>query len=43
MEHSNQTYAVEADQLVKAFGKERAVDGISLKVPKGIVYGFLWP
>ncbi|MFG6147641.1 ATP-binding cassette domain-containing protein [Halobacillus sp. B23F22_1] len=43
MEHSNTTYAVEADQLVKAFGKERAVDGISLKVPKGIVYGFLGP
>ncbi|MGP4062468.1 ATP-binding cassette domain-containing protein [Halobacillus sp. H74] len=43
MEHSNKTYAVEADQLVKAFGKERAVDGISLKVPKGIVYGFLGP
>ncbi|MFC7064181.1 ATP-binding cassette domain-containing protein [Halobacillus seohaensis] len=43
MEQSNKTYAVEADQLVKAFGKERAVDGISLKVPKGIVYGFLGP
>ncbi|SIS58924.1 ATP-binding cassette domain-containing protein [Salimicrobium flavidum] len=43
MNQSNRTYAVEADQLVKAFGKERAVDGISLKVPKGIVYGFLRP
>ncbi|GGF28868.1 daunorubicin resistance protein DrrA family ABC transporter ATP-binding protein [Halobacillus andaensis] len=43
MERSNKTYAVEADQLVKAFGKERAVNGISLKVPKGIIYGFLGP
>ncbi|MCP3029468.1 ATP-binding cassette domain-containing protein [Halobacillus sp. A5] len=43
MDQSNNTYAVEADQLVKAFGKERAVDGISLKVPKGIIYGFLGP
>ncbi len=37
------TYAVEATDLVKIFGKERAVDGISLQVPKGIVYGFLGP
>ncbi|QGH33575.1 ATP-binding cassette domain-containing protein [Gracilibacillus salitolerans] len=37
------TYAVEATDLVKIFGKERAVDGISLRVPKGIVYGFLGP
>ncbi|SFL60606.1 ABC-2 type transport system ATP-binding protein [Gracilibacillus orientalis] len=37
------TYAVEATDLVKIFGKHRAVDGISLKVPKGIVYGFLGP
>ncbi|MCT2536433.1 ATP-binding cassette domain-containing protein [Aquibacillus koreensis] len=43
MDHKQITYAVEANNLVKTFGKERAVDGISLNVPKGIVYGFLGP
>lgn len=33
-------YAIEAKNLVKLFGKQRAVDGIDLTVPKGIVYGF---
>lgn len=28
---------------MKLFGKQRAVDGIDLTVPKGIVYGFLGP
>lgn len=37
------TYAVEATNLTMIFGKDRAVDGVSLKVPKGIVYGFLGP
>ncbi|WP_117161769.1 ATP-binding cassette domain-containing protein [Paraliobacillus sp. X-1268] len=36
-------YAVEATNLTKIFGKDRAVDRVSLKVPKGIVYGFLGP
>ncbi|MBM7836816.1 ABC-2 type transport system ATP-binding protein [Alkalihalobacillus xiaoxiensis] len=36
-------YAIEAKNLVKLFGKQRAVDGIDLTVPKGIVYGFLGP
>ncbi|WP_073202484.1 ATP-binding cassette domain-containing protein [Gracilibacillus kekensis] len=36
-------YAVEATNLVKTFGKEHAVDGVDLKIPKGIVYGFLGP
>lgn len=35
--------AVEADQLVKAFGKDRAVDGVSFEVPRGVVYGLLGP
>ncbi|MFD6449976.1 ATP-binding cassette domain-containing protein, partial [Nocardia sp. NPDC060220] len=35
--------AVEADGLVKVFGKQRAVDGVSLTVPRGAVYGVLGP
>jgi ABC-2 type transport system ATP-binding protein len=35
--------AVEADGLVKVFGEQRAVDGVSLAVPRGSVYGVLGP
>ncbi|MFF0545695.1 daunorubicin resistance protein DrrA family ABC transporter ATP-binding protein [Nocardia thailandica] len=35
--------AVEADNLVKVFGGQRAVDGVSLAVPRGTVYGVLGP
>ncbi|NLU84148.1 ATP-binding cassette domain-containing protein [Rhodococcus sp. HNM0569] len=35
--------AIEADGLVKLFGKQRAVDGVSLAVPQGTVYGVLGP
>ena len=35
--------AVEADGLVKTFGSTRAVDGVSLAVPRGCVYGVLGP
>lgn len=35
--------AVEADGLVKKFGQQRAVDGVSLTVPQGAVYGILGP
>ncbi|TSD95122.1 ATP-binding cassette domain-containing protein [Skermania sp. ID1734] len=35
--------AVEADGLVKVFGTQRAVDGVSLTVPQGAVYGVLGP
>ena len=35
--------AVEAVDLVKDFGDTRAVDGISLVVPSGIIYGMLGP
>ncbi|MCX4099294.1 ATP-binding cassette domain-containing protein [Nocardia sp. alder85J] len=35
--------AIEADGLVKLFGEQRAVDGVSLAVPQGAVYGVLGP
>jgi ABC-2 type transport system ATP-binding protein len=35
--------AVETDNLVKNFGTFVAVDHVSLKVPKGEIYGFLGP
>ncbi|MGB2718290.1 MAG: ATP-binding cassette domain-containing protein [Rhodococcus sp. (in: high G+C Gram-positive bacteria)] len=37
------TPAIEAQNLVKTFGKQRAVDGVSLTVPTGAVYGVLGP
>ncbi len=37
------TNAVEAADLVKVFGTQRAVDGVSLTVPQGTVYGVLGP
>ncbi|MEO5613056.1 MAG: ATP-binding cassette domain-containing protein [Sphingomicrobium sp.] len=36
-------FAVEAHDLVKDFGTTRAVDGISLAVPAGTIYGMLGP
>jgi ABC-2 type transport system ATP-binding protein len=35
--------AVEADGLVKTYGTTRAVDGVTLAVPRGSVYGVLGP
>jgi len=35
--------AVQADGLIKTFGKVRAVDGVDLEVPRGAVYGLLGP
>ena len=35
--------AVEARNLVKMFGETRAVDGVSLSVPAGTIYGILGP
>ncbi|MDX8152212.1 ATP-binding cassette domain-containing protein [Patulibacter brassicae] len=35
--------AIEASGLAKAFGEHRAVDGVDLAVPRGIVYGVLGP
>jgi ABC-2 type transport system ATP-binding protein len=40
---SSDALAIEADGLVKAFGGQRAVDGVSLAVPQGTVYGVLGP
>ena len=37
------TIAVEAVDLVKDFGETRAVDGVSLAVPAGSIYGMLGP
>jgi ABC-2 type transport system ATP-binding protein len=39
----SETIAVEADDLVKDFGETRAVDGVSLAVPTGSIYGLLGP
>lgn len=36
-------YAIEAHDLVKDFGDKRAVDGVSLAVPTGTIYGILGP
>ncbi|MFD3663942.1 ATP-binding cassette domain-containing protein [Streptomyces sp. NPDC058659] len=35
--------AIETEGLIKVFGKNRAVDGIDLRVPAGTVYGVLGP
>ena len=40
---SRPALAIEASGLLKAFGKTRAVDGIDLAVPNGMVYGLLGP
>jgi len=37
------TYAIELREIRKSFGSVRAVDGLSLVVPQGAVYGFLGP
>jgi ABC-2 type transport system ATP-binding protein len=39
----SETIAVEADDLVKDFGETRAVEGVSLVVPTGSIYGLLGP
>ncbi|MGE5563002.1 MAG: ABC transporter ATP-binding protein [Bacillota bacterium] len=40
---SSERAAVEAVNLVKDFGDTRAVDGVSLSVPTGSIYGLLGP
>ena len=42
-ERTDAEFAVEAVDLVKDFGDKRAVDGISLRVPTGAIYGLLGP
>jgi ABC-2 type transport system ATP-binding protein len=37
------SHAVEAEGLVKSFGEKRAVDGVSLAVPTGSIFGLLGP
>jgi ABC-2 type transport system ATP-binding protein len=39
----NAAVAIEARGLTKSFGATRAVDGVDLTVPRGVVYGFLGP
>ncbi|WP_309660850.1 ATP-binding cassette domain-containing protein [Sphingomonas sp.] len=41
--HQDDGIAVRATDLVKDFGTTRAVDGISLAVPAGTIYGMLGP
>jgi ABC-2 type transport system ATP-binding protein len=36
-------YAIRADRVTRDFGAVRALDSLSLEVPKGIVFGFLGP
>ena len=36
-------FAIEAHDLIKDFGDKRAVDGVSLKIPTGTIYGILGP
>jgi ABC-2 type transport system ATP-binding protein len=40
---ANDALAVQAADLVKDFGDTRAVDGVSLSVPAGSIYGLLGP
>ncbi|MEU9840193.1 ATP-binding cassette domain-containing protein, partial [Actinomadura sp. NPDC048032] len=40
---SNSTLAVETSGLVRTFGETRAVDGVDLAVPTGIVHSLLGP
>ncbi len=34
---------IEAKQLIKQFGKLRALDGLSIQVPEGSIYGLVGP
>ena len=43
MSRSAEVLAIDAKGIVKVFGSNRAVDGIDLQVPAGIVYGVLGP
>jgi ABC-2 type transport system ATP-binding protein len=38
---SPQDYAITTDQLGRFFGRKKVVEGLSLRVPKGSIYGFL--
>ena len=36
-------YTIELENITKTFGKHKAIDDLSLKVPKGSIYGFIGP
>jgi len=36
-------YTIELENITKTFGKHKAVDDLTLKVPKGSIYGFIGP
>ncbi len=40
---ATETYAVDAEEVVKQFGKQLALDGVTLRVHRGEVYGLLGP
>src|SRR5437667_623422 len=40
---AGETYAVEAEAVVKRFGSLHALDGVALRVRRGEVYGLLGP
>ena len=42
-QEKSRVLAVEAHGLVKVFGDNRAVDGVDLSVPQGVIYGVLGP
>jgi ABC-2 type transport system ATP-binding protein len=41
--HRTPTLAIETEGLTRSFGEHRAVDGVDLSVPAGVVYGVLGP
>jgi ABC-2 type transport system ATP-binding protein len=40
---TSDSLSIEAKGLIKVYGGQRAVDGVDLAIPKGMVYGFLGP
>jgi ABC-2 type transport system ATP-binding protein len=40
---ATEAYAVDVEAVVKQFGKQRALDGVTLRVRRGEVYGLLGP
>jgi ABC-2 type transport system ATP-binding protein len=40
---ATETFAVDVEAVVKQFGKQRALDGVTLRVRRGEVYGLLGP
>src|SRR5437899_4505314 len=40
---ATESYAVDVDGVIKRFGKQPALDGVSLRVRRGEVYGLLGP